>query len=152
MLAQNDHYKKCLHCSELIENNILLVQKEAMFCCNGCKLVYECIQEGGLNNFYEILKTEGNKLSAVSSKANNYDFLKESEFLGEFAQGANKNTFYFYIHGIECMACSWVFSNIGSINNEIENSEIDCFYECRIQLMREIASFYPDQFSESIEL
>ncbi|MBT6325770.1 MAG: HAD-IC family P-type ATPase [Bdellovibrionales bacterium] len=123
MLAQNDHYKKCLHCSELIENNILLVQKEAMFCCNGCKLVYECIQEGGLNNFYEILKTEGNKLSAVSSKANNYDFLKESEFLGEFAQGANKNTFYFYIHGIECMACSWVFSNIGSINNEIENSE-----------------------------
>lgn len=35
---------------------------------------------------------------------------------------------------------------------EIENSEIDCFYECRIQLMREIASFYPDQFSESVEL
>jgi hypothetical protein len=35
--------------------------------------------------------------------------------------------------------------------NKIEKSEINSFEECRIQSMREIAAFYPDQLTETVE-
>ena len=123
MLAKNEIFNKCAHCGDLTEHSVVFGIAHNSFCCDGCRVVYECIQEGGLSNFYEILKSEGNKLSAVPSKSKDYDFLKEELFLTEFAQGPDKNIFYFYIQGIECMACTWIFSNIESLNKNIINSE-----------------------------
>ena len=43
----------------------------------------------------------------------------DPDFLAGFARGEKKNRFVFYMEGIDCMACTWVFRNIESISDKI---------------------------------
>ena len=53
---------KCFHCGELCVDEIILVN-EKQFCCEGCKLVYEILNENNLCTYYNFNETPGISVS-----------------------------------------------------------------------------------------
>jgi Cu+-exporting ATPase len=59
----------CYHCGEGCDND--KIQKEdKLFCCEGCKLVYEILEENSLCSYYSIEPGSGNspKDDSISGK------------------------------------------------------------------------------------
>ena len=112
----------CSHCGSQAIEGISSSDSKYTFCCNGCKLIFFCIQDSGLHNFYDIMKSQGEKIVTASEEITEYEYLKEIDFHEKFSSGDSKNCYFFYIQGIECLACSWIFSNLTSINKDLKNS------------------------------
>lgn len=111
----------CFHCGD--ECSTKIHYNDRVFCCNGCKMVYEILQENGLNNYYNIENTPGVKPVSSHSK---YDFLENEELA---------NTFYdfkddeyvkvtLFLPQIHCSSCVWLLENLSKLNKGILNSEI----------------------------
>ena len=55
-----DHKLVCFHCGEdCVED--LVEYNEKQFCCPGCKLVYEILNENNLCNYYDLSDSPGVK-------------------------------------------------------------------------------------------
>lgn len=111
----------CFHCGD--ECSTKIHYNDKVFCCNGCKMVYEILQENGLNNYYNIENNPGVKPVSSHSK---YDFLENEELA---------NTFYdfkddeyvkvtLFLPQIHCSSCVWLLENLSKLNKGILNSEI----------------------------
>ena len=48
----------CYHCGEHCTDELISYDEKA-FCCNGCKMVYEILEENDLCNYYDLEKTPG---------------------------------------------------------------------------------------------
>jgi len=48
----------CYHCGDLCPNSEVRIN-EKFFCCNGCKLVYELLEEKDLCAYYSLSQTPG---------------------------------------------------------------------------------------------
>ena len=67
----------CYHCNEPCPDERLR-QDDKYFCCEGCKLVYEILDEHGLCDFYALDKNAGVSLKQ-SKSAKAYAFLDDDE-------------------------------------------------------------------------
>ena len=55
----------CYHCGETCDDTIFTDEK--YFCCDGCKFVYQLLQENGLCNYYELNERPGIKVKGKFS-------------------------------------------------------------------------------------
>ena len=62
---------------------------------------------------YDILDSES-KHAVKVSETNQYEFLKEDEFRNSFGQGEEKDTFSFYIDGIDSHLLLLLYQNLDS--------------------------------------
>ncbi|CAN5623625.1 hypothetical protein BH23BAC1_BH23BAC1_39480 [soil metagenome] len=56
----------CYHCGEPCKEGEVYLQ-EKIFCCEGCKVVYEILQDNGLCTYYDLEKNPG-----ISLKGKNF--------------------------------------------------------------------------------
>ena len=56
---------QCYHCGEKCDASIYIDEK--YFCCDGCKFVYQLLQENGLCNYYELSEKPGIKVKGKFS-------------------------------------------------------------------------------------
>ena len=72
--------KLCYHCgTECTTNNIAIGDK--LFCCDGCKLVYEILDKNGLCNYYELQSHPG--LSQIKPLRNDKYAYLDNEQIAE---------------------------------------------------------------------
>lgn len=112
----------CFHCGDEIKT--LIVFDEKVFCCNGCKTVYEIFSESGLTSYYEMQKAPGATPREVEGK---YDFLSNDsivEKLLEFRDG-NVEIISLYIPHIHCSSCIWVLENLQKLKTGVKTSQVD---------------------------
>ena len=64
---------KCYHCGEACDEQKLLFE-DKIFCCQGCRLVYEVISENNLCEFYHIEDNPGLSQKNNRSRANKFDY------------------------------------------------------------------------------
>ncbi|MDA8792113.1 heavy metal translocating P-type ATPase metal-binding domain-containing protein [Bacteriovoracaceae bacterium] len=121
MLVKNKKHYTCKHCGSFAGEDEVIIENNFHFCCHGCLTVFNCLNVGGLDNFYHLMDLEGQSPQKVTSE-NKVKYMADDQFLHNFGQGQNKNTFNFYVQGITCLACSWVFKNITALNEKIQNS------------------------------
>ncbi len=117
--------KTCYHCgTECATTNIAIDDK--LFCCDGCKLVYEIINENGLCNYYELQNHPG--LSQVKPIRNDkYAYLDEetiAQKLYKFTDG-NNTIVTFYIPGVHCSSCMWLLEHMHKLNPAITDSRLN---------------------------
>ena len=77
----------CYHCGDSCENERILFN-EKNFCCNGCKTIYEILNQNDLTDYYTIENTPGVKNRMVGESF--YKFLDIDEIadeLFEFKEG-----------------------------------------------------------------
>lgn len=132
---------KCTHCGEnCVEETILANGKN--FCCEGCKLVYEILDENNLCTYYSLNNRPG--ISQKDQPKNKYGYLGDTvlrEKLISFSDGI-KTTVNFRVPQVHCSSCIWLLENMSKLNKGIISSRVNflkkevtiLFVETEIQL------------------
>ncbi len=118
----------CYHCGlEMTESETVWFDDKP-FCCNGCKTVYEILNQSSLEKYYKINETPGIKTDAIDEEIKQkYAYLDKPEIeekLLEFNDGQTK-VVNFYVPNIHCSSCIWVLENLDRINPHISHSEVN---------------------------
>jgi len=118
----------CYHCGlEMYENEAVWFD-EKPFCCNGCKTVYEILNQNQLSKYYTINETPGIKTDNIDTEIKQkYAYLDQPEIekqLLEFNDDTTK-VVNFYIPNIHCSSCIWVLENLDKLNENISHSEVN---------------------------
>jgi Cu+-exporting ATPase len=115
----------CYHCGVTCINNSIAVDNK-IFCCEGCKLVYEILNENGLCNYYNIQSHPG--LTQIKPIRNDkYSYLDNeqiAEKLYKFTDG-NNTIVTFYIPGVHCSSCMWLLEHLPRLNKGISESRLN---------------------------
>ena len=115
--------KNCFHCGA--ECNIHEIEFDnKLFCCNGCKTVYEILNQNELSCYYDLENSPGTIPSEIKGKFNYLDNESIAEKLIEFNDGQT-SVVNFYIPSIHCSSCIWVLENLHKLNKGIKVSLVD---------------------------
>ncbi|MCF6242416.1 MAG: heavy metal translocating P-type ATPase metal-binding domain-containing protein [Bacteroidales bacterium] len=117
--------QKCVHCGEDCGNYPVIWQNKA-FCCNGCKTVYQLLNENQLYTYYEIEDNPGIKIQ-TEDFGNKYAYLDNEEIkekIYDFSEG-NFRKVTFYIPAIHCSSCIWLLENLNTLNKGITHSLVN---------------------------
>lgn len=113
----------CYHCGLDCGKNPVYFNDKC-FCCNGCKTVYEILNQNELSCYYDLEQTPGNIPKEIQGK---FDYLKDPEIekkILEFTDGTT-SIVEFYIPSIHCSACIWVLENLEKLNPAINTSLVN---------------------------
>ncbi|MBZ0201429.1 MAG: heavy metal translocating P-type ATPase metal-binding domain-containing protein [Ignavibacteria bacterium] len=117
----------CYHCGDLCTS--LDIHTGSMyFCCNGCKTVYEILQENNLCEYYDLDKNPGisqKRLDkAVSSR---YSFLDDTNIIRQLTSFTDGRISIsnFAIPQIHCSSCIWLLENLHKLDPAIIHSEVN---------------------------
>jgi len=109
---------QCYHCGETCNTSISTNEKS--FCCDGCKFVYQLLQDNGLCNYYELSERPGIKVRGKFS-SQRFAYLGNEEVkrkLLRFDDG-NISHLNFYLPQVHCASCIWLLENLHTIDTGI---------------------------------
>ncbi len=116
---------QCIHCGADC-GKTAVVRDNHLFCCNGCSMVYQILNENRLSQYYSFEKTPGIKLEDLIHNSK-YAFLDKEEVqaqLYEFLEnGIAKVTFYIPV--IHCISCIWLLEHLNKLNPGILHSSVN---------------------------
>ena len=134
----------CYHCGVDCDDSILWNDK--VFCCAGCQLVYQLLDENGLCQYYDLTNMPGMTAKGhfVSDKYNYLDNEAIQEQLIQFKVGDQAHV-VFYLPQIHCVSCVWLLENLHKINPGIiqsqthfEKKEIKVVYQPSLISLKEL--------------
>lgn len=115
----------CVHCGADCGRSPV-VWNELNFCCNGCKTVYQIINENKLYKYYDLEKTPGIRIESSEHKPR-YDFLEKEEIatkLIRFREGDTVKV-VLYIPAIHCASCIWLLEHLNTLKKGIRHSLVN---------------------------
>ncbi|HEX6848754.1 MAG TPA: heavy metal translocating P-type ATPase metal-binding domain-containing protein [Chitinophagaceae bacterium] len=128
LVKENQARKKvdlhCYHCGEACDASIS--SNEKYFCCDGCKFVYQLLQENGLCNYYELSDKPGIKVRGKFS-SQRFVYLDNEEVkrkLSRFDDGQQTHV-SFYLPQMHCASCIWLLENLHTIDHGVLFSKIN---------------------------
>ncbi len=116
--------KNCYHCGLECPNEQIKIN-DKFFCCNGCKTVYEMLNENDLCNYYAIDETPG--ISKKDSIKRNFDFLEDPELIQKLIEFSDGKTtaITFDIPQMHCSSCVWILENLYKFDSGVRHSEVN---------------------------
>lgn len=117
----------CYHCGEDCHEGHV-VHEDKDFCCDGCKTVFEILNQNNLCTYYNLDNT--GKPVGVSMKNNTPDkfaYLDNPDIaqaLIKYRDDKQEHT-TFYIPHIHCHSCIWLLENLHTIEKGILQSEVN---------------------------
>ena len=114
---------QCYHCGEEYNSHNLRFDNRD-FCCEGCKLVYELLQDNNLCTYYRLNTTPGQSQTGNSEKYKYLDSEDVGNRLVKFKDGDTTHV-TFYIPKIHCSSCIWLLENLNRLNAGISYSAVN---------------------------
>lgn len=115
----------CHHCGEkCVEDEITLEEKS--FCCEGCKTVFEILNNYDLCTYYELDKAAGNTVpNGIERKR--FDYLNDRDVIEKLIDFKNGTTvsISFFIPNIHCPSCIWLLENLQNIDEGILSGKVN---------------------------
>jgi len=114
----------CYHCGNECTNSAALIFKEKHFCCNGCKTVFEILNENELSSYYEFEQSPGRIPEEIKGK---YDYLDNQAIAIKLFEFDTETTSIITLNipHIHCSSCIWVLENLHRLNNKIQSSQVN---------------------------
>ena len=114
----------CYHCGQDCPDGSIRLE-DKYFCCNGCKTVYEILNQNQLCNYYNLEKNPGISPSAISDKK--YDYLDEKDVIEKLADFRDDKitSLTFYIPQMHCSSCIWLLENLYKLNSAVLQSKVN---------------------------
>jgi Cu+-exporting ATPase len=115
----------CVHCGEDCGRNPIL-WNEKSFCCQGCKTVYQILNDNKLYSYYDLSDSPGIKIE-IKEHQNKYAHLDKNEIkekLYEFREGTTAKI-NFYIPSIHCASCIWLLENLHRLDKGVKRSTVN---------------------------
>ncbi|MFM2207846.1 MAG: hypothetical protein RL213_1821 [Bacteroidota bacterium] len=114
----------CYHCGDVC-TNVLLKFDDKDFCCEGCRLVYDVLQENDLCTYYRFNSSPG--ISPPSGATGRFGYLDDPGVrrrLIDFEEGGY-SAVTFHIPKMHCSSCIWLLENLHRINPGVTRSRVD---------------------------
>ncbi|MBD8487145.1 heavy metal translocating P-type ATPase metal-binding domain-containing protein [Echinicola sp. CAU 1574] len=123
---KDEHIVLCFHCGEKCQEDALIFDQRE-FCCHGCKLVYEVLQENGLSSYYAYGENPGTKAPIGDQATNRFDYLQEPEVIQQLVDFQNdiETHITFSVPAIHCASCIWLLENLHQLNENIVSGRVD---------------------------
>jgi len=115
----------CYHCGTPCLGERIAIE-DKVFCCDGCKLVYEIINENDLCDYYKLQSHPG--LSQVKAiRSDKYAYLDNEEIARQLVQftDGDHTVVTFYVPGIHCSSCMWLLEHMNRLNEGIKESRLN---------------------------
>lgn len=115
--------QSCYHCGDDCSKNPVEFD-DKVFCCNGCKTVYDIFSSNDLSYYYDLQSSAGATPTNVQGK---YDFLEADAIvdqLNEFNDG-DIAIVNLYVPHIHCSSCIWVLENLNKLHPSISSAQVD---------------------------
>ncbi len=116
--------QKCIHCGEDC-GKYPIIWDEKPFCCNGCKVVYQLLNEKKMYTYYEMDKNPGVRVDEHEF-GNKFAYLDNEEIkekLFEFKDG-DFSKITLYIPAIHCSSCIWLLEHLNTLHPGISHSMV----------------------------
>jgi Cu+-exporting ATPase len=132
--------QNCFHCGLDIGKEEELVFEAKLFCCKGCKTVYEIFSKNDLISYYDFEKSPGATPQEINGK---YDFLDNESIVSkllDFQEGSTA-IISLNIPHIHCSSCIWILENLNRIQKGVNSSQVN-FPEKKVRI-----TYNPDSVS-----
>ena len=113
----------CYHCKDDCQEEIEF--DNHVFCCTGCKTVYEILNGNALDKYYAIDKNPGIKPGEkIKGK---YSYLDIEEFRSKlvFFEEGTISSVRFFLPQIHCSSCLWLLERLNKLANGVIQSQVD---------------------------
>lgn len=116
--------QNCFHCGDEIIGKELKFD-DKVFCCNGCKCVYELLSSNSLNSYYSIEKNAGTK--PTQQENNRFVFLDVPKIRSKYIEFDDEKTarLTLFLPQIHCSSCIYLLENIQRIEPKITSCQVN---------------------------
>jgi P-type Cu+ transporter len=116
---------RCYHCGEnCIAGEVPFDDK--IFCCAGCRMVYEIINQNDLCRYYDLNLNPGiNQRTAV--RPDKFSFLDNKEIRQRLISFADEQQTHvtFYLPQIHCSSCLYLLENLHKFDEAVISSRVN---------------------------
>lgn len=113
---------QCYHCGTSCESTIQIEDKS--FCCDGCKLVFQLLDQNGMCQYYDLTQMPG--LTAKGNfKSEKLNYLDSPAIQDQLLQKISNDQalVVLYLPQIHCVSCVWLLEHLNKINPGIIHSQ-----------------------------
>ncbi len=115
----------CYHCGDDCSNRQVTLA-EHVFCCEGCKMVFEILNSNGLCSYYDLNANPG-IAQKIKIRSDKFSFLDDAAIVQKlisFTDG-NQTNITLYLPQMHCSSCLWLLENMHRINDGIISCRVN---------------------------
>ena len=116
-------HSSCFHCGDTCTTDTITSDGK-LFCCQGCKTVYEILSENELTCYYDMQSSPGAIPKEIKGK---YDFLSQQNIIDKLVEFNDHKTqiVTLYIPHVHCSSCIWILENLHKLQPHISASQVN---------------------------
>ena len=116
---------QCAHCGEDCTTEQIHFH-DKNFCCQGCKMVYQLLNNTGLCDYYQLNEKPGINQRTTARK-DKFAFLDDKTIAQQLVTFSNEEQTHvcFYLPQMHCSSCLYLLENLHKINNHIVSSAVN---------------------------
>lgn len=106
--------------------NTKIALADKVFCCSGCKMVYELLNQNELCAYYDLNENPG-VAQKTTIREDKFEFLDDAAIIQQlisFTDGKQTQV-TFYLPQMHCSSCLWLLENINRINKGVISSRVN---------------------------
>ncbi len=123
--SRTENVTSCFHCGDECRNTKIALE-DKVFCCSGCKMVYELLNQNELCTYYDLNENPG-VAQKTAVREDKFEFLDDAAIVQQlisFTDGKQTQV-TFYLPQMHCSSCLWLLENINRINKGIISSRVN---------------------------
>ena len=115
---------QCYHCGADCSDDTIHIE-DKIFCCNGCKTVYEILNENEMCSYYNIEEMPG--ITPKGKFKGKFEYLSNSDISDNLLDFNADGTsiISFYTPSMHCSSCIWLLENLNKLNVSIISSQVN---------------------------
>lgn len=115
----------CYHCGDVCLNDKIR-QDEKHFCCEGCKMVYNILNESELCEYYQLNETPGINQRIIVRK-DKFAFLDDEKIQAQLISFKDDKQVHitFYLPQMHCSSCLYLLENLHRLNAGVVSSKVN---------------------------
>jgi Cu+-exporting ATPase len=124
--------QNCFHCGLDIVEKEQIIFDNKLFCCNGCKTVYEIFSLNDMTCYYDFEKSPGATPQDIKGK---YNFLDNESIVSKLLEFREDKTAIVSLNipHIHCSSCIWILENLQKLQKGISTSKVN-FPEKKVRI------------------
>lgn len=132
-LEKENIITKCRHCGEDCKDDSF-TSGENIFCCLGCKTVFEILNGNDLCSYYSLDNYSGIRVNEIQSSSK-FDYLEDADIQSKLLdyKGRELSSVTFFIPTIHCSSCIWLLEKLHKINPSVLSSSVN-FLEKKVKI------------------
>ncbi|MEO9872020.1 heavy metal translocating P-type ATPase [Ekhidna sp.] len=115
---------KCHHCGDVCDDSIAI--EDHLFCCYGCRAVYELLDQSNLNQYYSETSQENRSLSEIKAERK-YAFLDNEDIQKQLLRFKSEevSVVKLFLPGIHCSSCIYLLEHLPKLEKAALRSEVN---------------------------